>query len=610
MAFDGITLNTIISELQNVLICGKVNKIYEPNSNNVIISIYNKKTFMLNIDTTANNYSIYTSTHQKENPYNAPNFCMTLRKYLNSSEITNIYMKGLERICYIDFKCYNEMNDEVIRTLAIELMGKYSNIVLLNENKIIIDALKKFDTESNFRDIMPARKYVEPDITKKDFINETENNFIKTIMRSDYKTLETAIPNLYNGICKMFIQSVIEKLTITNTISEKNLKEIYTYIKNILKYNESVSKNKINIGEDNEVLIKKFKNNYSVFYCHVKDEEKNQNIEKQNVAIKDRKIDDKKEANNTKENDYTYLLNNNFFLDDFYYDKENNETYIQYRNTLLKILNGTLDKLLKKMDNINSKIDDCKNMDLYKTYGELLIANIYKFKKLTDEKEVEVFNYYDNTNVKIPIDSSKSISQNAEKYFKKYNKMKKTMEVVKIQKKETNKELDYLESLIQEMDNCSNINDVDEVYNEISENILFSDVNFKNKHKKDKKQDVSSLSNYIKTQVDDFDVLIGKNNKQNDYITFKVANENDYWFHAKDIHGSHLILRCNGITPKISTIEKCAKLCAYYSKAKFSSHVPVDYALRKHVKKPHGAVPGYVIYTTNKTIYVDPSKEI
>lgn len=212
--------------------------------------------------------------------------------------------------------------------------------------------------------------------------------------------------------------------------------------------------------------------------------------------------------------------------------------------------------------------------------------------------------------MKIPIDSSKSISQNAEKYFKKYNKMKKTMEVVKIQKKETNKELDYLESLIQEMDNCSNINDVDEVYNEISENILFSDVNFKNKHKKDKKQDVSSLSNYIKTQVDDFDVLIGKNNKQNDYITFKVANENDYWFHAKDIHGSHLILRCNGITPKISTIEKCAKLCAYYSKAKFSSHVPVDYALRKHVKKPHGAVPGYVIYTTNKTIYVDPSKEM
>ena len=191
--------------------------------------------------------------------------------------------------------------------------------------------------------------------------------------------------------------------------------------------------------------------------------------------------------------------------------------------------------------------------------------------------------------------------------------MKSTLEIVNIQKKETNKELDYLESLIQEMDNCENINDVDEVYNEISDNILFSDISIKNKRgtKKDKKTDMSSsLSNYIKLKIDEFDVFIGKNNKQNDFLTLKVANDNDYWFHTKDIHGSHLILKCNGITPKISTIEKCAKICAYYSKAKFSSHVPVDYTLKKFVKKPHGAVPGYVIYTNNKTIYVDPSQFI
>lgn len=609
MAFDGITLHTIVSEFQTTLVNGKVNKIYEPNSNNLIISIYNKHTYMLNIDTTANNYSMYLSTHLKENPFNAPNFCMTLRKYLTSSIIKRIYMKGLERICYIEFECYNEMSDLVKRTLVIELMGKYSNVILLNEKGVIIDALKKFDSENNFRDIMPARKYFEPQITKQDFTTSTFDEFESTILSSDYKTLETAIPNIYNGICKLFIQSAIEVLHLTNTIANKSLKDIYNYINIILHDNAK---------------LKDFKNNYSV-YPYLISNQKDSNIDIQSKLFavpsdSNSKLSDNNSSDNTNKVALNSTLNlsldNNFYLDDFYYKKQNVEYYTQYRNSLLKILNSTLDKILKKMDNINLKIDSCKNLNLYKIYGELLTANIYQFKDLKayeNMTEVELFNYYDNTNVKIPINPAISITKNAENYFKKYNKMKNTLEIVNIQKKETNKELDYLESLIQEMDNCENINDVDEVYNEISDNILFSDISIKNKRgtKKDKKTEMSSsLSNYIKLKIDEFDVFIGKNNKQNDYLTLKVANDNDYWFHTKDIHGSHLILKSNGITPKISTIEKCAKICAYYSKAKFSSHVPVDYTLKKFVKKPHGAVPGYVIYTNNKTIYVDPSQFI
>lgn len=609
MAFDGITLHTIVSEFQTTLINGKVNKIYEPNSNNLVISIYNKHTYMLNIDTTANNYSMYLSTHLKDNPFNAPNFCMTLRKYLTSAIIKKIYMKGLERICYIEFECYNEMSDLVKRTLIIELMGKYSNVILLNEKGVIIDALKKFDSENNFRDIMPARKYIEPQITKLDFTTSTFDEFENTVLSSDYKTLETAIPNIYNGICKLFIQSAIETLHLANTIANKSLKDIYKYINTILHGNAKLNN---------------FKNNYSV-YPFLNSDMEDGPIDIQNklfVAPSDSnsKLSDNNSSNNANKVALNSTLNlsldNNFYLDDFYYKKQNIEYYTQYRNSLLKILNSTLDKILKKMDNINLKIDSCKNLNLYKVYGELLTANIYRFKDLKTYEnmtEVELFNYYDNTNVKIPIDPTISITKNAENYFKKYNKMKSTLEIVNIQKKETNKELDYLESLIQEMDNCENINDVDEVYNEISDNILFSDISIKNKRgtKKDKKTDMSSsLSNYIKLRIDEFDVFIGKNNKQNDFLTLKVANDSDYWFHTKDIHGSHLILKCNGITPKISTIEKCAKICAYYSKAKFSSHVPVDYTLKKFVKKPHGAVPGYVIYTNNKTIYVDPSQFI
>ena len=612
MAFDGIILKKVIDELQ-ILENAKVNKIFQPSNNNIVINVYRGKNYSINIDVSASDYGIYITKHNKKNPIVAPNFCMTLRKYLTGAKIKRIYMHGLERICFIEFETHNEMNDLINRTLAIELMGKYSNIVLCNEKKMIIDALKKFDGNGSSRDIMPTRFYELPEQPKIEFTNISESDFIKIAnddkekiqntnkenlqntneeMSSNNKRLETVIPNKFVGISKLFIQSAIEELHISNTISDKSLKEIYEYINKILNSNDTV--------------FKKYKNSYTVF---------------------------SEEKNNDTDN-----LKNNYFLDNFYNEKANQEAYVNYRNMVLKILNGTLDKLLKKMDNINEKIKSCENMEQYKIYGELLIANIYKFDNKSktynneaNSKEINnahdnfnfeyeadkentqyvvVENYYDNNNkIEIPIDCHLSISKNAEKYFKKYNKLKNTVKVVNIQKKETEKELYYLESLIQEMDNCTTFDDVDAVYNEISENLLFN-TNTKSKNKKNKNdQNDNMLNNYIRLVIDNYDVFVGKNNKQNDYLTLKVAHENDMWFHTKEIHGSHLILRCNGEMPKLETIEKCAKISAYYSKAKFSSHVPVDYTLVKNVHKPRGANPGFVIYTNYKTIYVDPSIE-
>ncbi len=391
------------------------------------------------------------------------------------------------------------------------------------------------------------------------------------------KTLESSIPNIFVGISKAFIQSALEYLHLSNTVSSSSLKNIYDYICNIL-------------SKDTQCFCNNFKKGYSVY---------TDNIEQKST--------------NSENNNSININNNfkvNFFIDDFYYQKGQEDTFINYRNDLLKILSHTLDKLISKLNNINEKINSCENMDKYKLCGELLISNIYRldpqviknnnysnnskeFKNIENDKIIVTLeNYYDNNNpVDIEIDTNLSISQNAEKYFKKYNKMKSTLSIVSVQKKQTNTELNYLESLIQGLDNCQSIADVDEVYDEISANILFSDLTFKNKKKSTNKENPSMLNNYIKLQVDGYNVCIGKNNKQNDYLTLKVANDNDYWFHAKDIHGSHLILKCNGEMPKISTITKCAKLCAYYSKAKFSSHVPVDYTLIKFVKKPHGANP-------------------
>ena len=559
MAFDGIVLKNITNELKE-LINGKINKIQQSSKDNLTLSIYNQKSYNLYIDISANNYRVNLTTHSEKNLQTPSNFCMVLRKYITSAKITNIYSLGLERILYIEFETYNEMNDLIKRYLVCELMGKYSNILLLNEHFNIIDALKKFDGNDISRDIMPGRHYNLPNDIKNDFTKTSEAEFINIINNSEFKTLETAIPSLFTGISKLYIQSLINELKLSNTISDKSLKEIYKAISDSITNGKGIN----------------FKNNYTIVPTT--------------------------NSNNLE-------LNN--FLDKFYYNKNKIEDFNNYKSILLKIINNTLDKITSKLLNIDEKIKSTANMDELKLYGEFILANIYQF----NEKELEynkisklkVVNYYTNENVEIEIDFTKSLSKNADNYFKKYNKAKNTLKVCKIQQEETNKELDYLQSLLYQLDNSTTITDLDDIYDEINEQILFTDSALKkikkhqNPNQKPKKAELPSLTNYIKTTVDDYQVLIGKNNKQNDYLTKTVANESDIWMHTKDIHGSHVILRTNGQTPKISTIEKVASLAAYYSKARFSSHVPVD------VKKPSGSVPGYVIYTNNKTIYVTPS---
>ena len=565
MAFDGIILKNITNELKE-LINGKINKIQQSSKDNLTLSIYNQKSYNLYIDISANNYRVNLTTHSEKNLQTPSNFCMVLRKYITSAKITNIYSLGLERILYIEFETYNEMNDLIKRYLVCELMGKYSNILLLNEHFTIIDALKKFDGNDISRDIMPGRHYSLPNDTKNDFTKINESEFINIITNSEFKTLETAIPSLFTGISKLYIQSLINELKLSNTISDKALKEIYKAISDSITAGKGIN----------------FKNNYTII-----------------------------PTNNLKQ----FELND--FLDNFYYNKNKIDDFNNYKSILLKILNNTLDKITSKLLNIDEKIKSTANMDDLKLSGELILANIYQF----NEKEVEynkisklnLLNYYTNENIEIDIDFRKSLSKNADNYFKKYNKAKNTLKVCKIQQEETNKELDYLQSLLYQLDNATSITDLDDIYNEINEQILFTDSALKkikkhqNPNQKPKKAELPSLTNYIKTTVDDYQVLIGKNNKQNDYLTKTVANSEDIWMHTKDIHGSHVILRTNGQTPKISTIEKVASLAAYYSKARFSSHVPVDYTQVKYVKKPNGSVPGYVIYTNNKTIHVTPS---
>lgn len=570
MAFDGITTKSISYELQHSILGGKINKIFEPNKNEVLLSIYaNGKNYALNICIDSNLYRIHLTTNAKPNPLNAPNFCMLLRKHLIGYKIKSISSNdNLERIIKIELEGYNELNDLTTKYLMVELMGKHSNIILLNDKFFIIDSLRHLDTLSNsYRDILPAHEYSYPENNKNNFYTiKSAEEFCNLILANNVTNLTNFLVSYFTGFSKPFIKNIILKQNISNTeFSKGDILNIYEYLSKIL-----------NNLDSNEISLIKYSN------------------EKGKL---DYVIDLVPKSS---------YLDINFYIDDFYYNKETNNNYVSYRNNLLKLISHILKKYSLRLESINKKLKECENKDLYKLYGELITANLYKFSKDYNSDKVELENYYDNNVIlTIPLDSTISIANNAKKYFKKYNKLKNALEIVTVHKKETEEELQYIESIIYELEYAKDIQEVNEIYNEISENPIFKDyIQSNNKTNTKKETNISAPREY---HIDGFTVLVGKNNKQNDYLTTKLASQNDIWFHTKDIHGSHVILKNPSENISNDTLIKCAKLAAYYSKGRLSSNVPVDYCFVKYVKKPNGSKPGMVIYTNNKTLNVTPS---
>lgn len=557
MAFDGIVTKCIVSELNESIINSKVNKIFEPTKNDIMLGLYNSGiNYCLHICINPSTCRLNLTTHSKPNPITAPNFCMLLRKHLIGARIISISSFDLDRIVEIDFECYNELNDKIIKKLYIEIMGSCSNIILTNNNNIIIDAIKHISCN---REIMPARIYELPTNTKNSILKTNSfdefNLCLSNITTDD--PLDKKISDSFNGLCRPFIQYVLEK-------SNNNLENSFEYVKNIIA----------NI-ETNSLACIEINNDYVIDFS---------------------------KENNTP-------LKINFFIDDYYYNKETDNSFKNFRNEILKVVLSALKKTTKKLDNINNKLSECNKMNKYKLYGELITSNLYRLKDNIESATLE--NYYDNNSpITIPMDKSISPNKNAEKYFKKYNKLKNTLEIVSIQKKETEKELNYIESIVFSIENAKSIHDLEDIFDEISENLITSKRTEKGasmrpyNNKKNTKQKNTTKDNLLKYEINEFTVLVGKNNRQNDELTLKIASKEDYWFHTQGIHGSHVILKTEGKEVDENTLLQCAKLAAKHSKAKLSSNVPVDYCLVKFVKKPNSAKPGMVVYTNYKTLYV------
>lgn len=566
MAFDGIVTQAITHELKNDLIGGKIDKIHQPDKNTILLGIYsNSIHYALNICIDAHNCRINLTTNSKENPLVAPNFCMLLRKHLISGKISTIEMYGLERLVKINIETINEFNEIEIKSLIIELMGKHSNIILINDKNIIIDSLRHiWATDTIYRDILPSRTYSFPTSEKLDYTKISDiYSIFQDNLNLSVEEFSKLFANTFNGFSLSFIKSALEKCNIT-TINKENLLKLQKYINNILTF------------PNNLYFTEVYKNN--------------------------------------KLSDFTLSLGNNVtvekfylnkFIDNFYFSRETEETFNNCKNNALKLATDSQKKLLNSLNSINTKLKDCEERDKYRLYGELITSNLYKLTN-THTDYIELENYYDNNNlIKIPLDRKYSPNINAKHYFKKYNKLKNALQIVSVQKAETENELNYIDSIIFEIELASSTKEIQEILDEISENLIKKKVSQKKKNTKNtKKKKQEKQYSPLHFNIDNFDVYVGKNNKENDWLTFTFANKNDIWLHTKDIQGSHVILKNSGQNVSDDTLVKCAKLAVEHSKAKLSSNVPVDYCKVQYVKKPNGAKPGMVIFTNNKTISV------
>ena len=576
MAFDGIVTKAIVTELSE-LTGARIDKVFEPNKNEIILGLYSeKKNYALDICIESQNCRINLTTNAKPNPQVAPNFCMLLRKNLIGLRLKNLITFDLERLIVLEFEGFDDIDDIISKKLIIELMGKHSNIILLDDNNVIIDSMRHIrEIDENFRDILPHTKYSFPTSNKKSFLELRDfEEFSNCINCTNIEDLPLQISNIFNGISKNFISAIIRHLEITE-INTANLQKIYNYITTTIN----------NIETDNLSF---------------------ENIKNKEGIIKDYFLIPEKTS------DEPFKLN--FFVDDFYYNKETSETFKNYRNSLLKLILDTLKKYKKRLYNIDEKLKECEDMDTYRIYGELITANLYRIPN-RNLSEIELENYYDNNNkITIKLDKRFLPSINAKRFFKKYSKLKNALAIVSEQKEDTLKELDYIESVVYELENCSTIAEVGAIFEEISENDIFKDkkelnTSKKSKIKKSKFTKNKTVSfNPLKYTVDGYTVLVGRNNKENDYLTLKYANKSDIWFHTKDFHGSHTILKIDNNLPfpNDNVLVEVAKIAAQHSKAKNSSNVPVDYCEVKYVKKPSGSKPGMVIYFNNKTLNVNP----
>lgn len=581
MALDGLVIHSIVNELKSKILGGKVDKVYQPENDEVVLHIRNnKENFKLVLSASASNPRVYLAKdYKKENPINAPMFCMLFRKHIQGGNIVDISQIGFERIIKIGVESFDELKEKTIKNIFIEIMGRHSNIILTHiENEKIIDSAKRIPPSiSRVRQLLPGINYELPPTQNKlnplDTITlDTFINYINEFDGSLYK----AIYSKFLGISP----TISKELCIRANLDEK------------IEINECSTHDFKSIHDEFIKLFKDIKNNI-YFPCIIIDEKIDKIIDfsciKLNLFKGLSSINDSSISN---------------IIEYYYKNKDIKDRIHQRSSDLRKSISIKLDRLYNKLKKQNEELVESESANDFKVKGELLTAYIYMIQK--GMKNIEVQNFYDPEYKNITINLNKNLtpSENAQKYFKKYNKMKTAKIELTNQIEITKEEINYLENIILSIENCDNLNELLDIREELGK---VGYLKSSNKNKKDTK--LTTSPNEFQSS-DGFKILVGKNNKQNDHLTLKVATSNDIWMHTKNIPGSHVIIKCDDKNVSETALFEGAMLAAYFSKSKMSSQVPVDYTKKKNVKKPNGAKPGMVIYETNNTIYVTPTQEL
>lgn len=578
MAFDGITVASIVKELSDNLTGGRIYKIAQPESDEIVLTIktnadkgYQSKV-VLSAD--ASLPLIYVSEENKKAPMTAPVFCMVLRKHILNGRITSITQPGLERIVRFEVEHMDEMGDMRHKVLLIELMGKYSNIIFIDEENKIIDSIKHISASvSSVREVLPGREYfVTQTQNKADPLNTDITEFA-SLIRGKGMPVFKAIYSSYTGLSSVCSQEICYRASIDAdksaiALTDAEFSSLY------IAFSGLMSDVKQGTFKPTVAYIGGKPKEYAAFDLTIYSSAENSSIKNYDTM--------------------SQLLEG-------YYSEKNIETRIRQKSVdLRKIVQTALERNVRKLDQQTHQMQDTQKKDKYRVYGELL--NVYGYSAKEGDKEITVEDYNTGKPLTIPLDPTLTASQNAKKYFDRYTKLKRTAEALEDQMKEVQEQIQHLESISSSLDIARQEEDLLQIRMELAE---AGYVKKKSSEKEKRKEKITSKPfHYISS--DGFDIYVGKNNYQNDELTFKVANGGDWWFHSKGCPGSHVVLITGGKEVPDRAFEEAAALAAYYSKGKDQDKVEIDYLQRKNVKKPGGAKPGFVVYYTNYSMVIAP----
>lgn len=567
MALDGIALHHLVKELSSQLVGGRIQKIYQPEKDELLFAVHrNKDKHQLLLSANSNHPRVHLVRQTKENPDQPPMFCMLLRKKLVGGVIESIEQVAFDRILEITIKSRSELMEDTQHRLIVEIMGRHSNIILL-ENDIITDSIKRINRFiSSYREVLPGRTYLAPPMDKRDYRTINPQDLARLLQSGQSRTLDKAIMDQLQGVSKLAAVELTERcgLDPKMPVAELTINEganLYDAMKNLVDHPV------YNLYLDNGII-----KDFATYSCGVYQDLEHRTYDSLSVL-----------------------------LEDFYLGKDTQQRIQQRSASFQQTITARLERDYNKLNNLTQDFKQAENAEEAKLFAEILYANLYELKEKTHKLLLP--NFYDDTEIEIPLDIRFTPAENAKRYYDKYNKQKRALVFIQEQLDKTKDEIYYLESILDSIEKCSGVEELKEIREELVE------TGFVKAHGRKGKKEKETTSKPLSFRSSEgFALLVGKNNRQNDQLTLKTASKDDLWFHVKDIPGSHVILRTEGKTPGEASIQEAALLAAYFSKAKQSANVPVDYALVKFVKKPKGAKPGMVIYTDNRTLYVTPEK--